>query len=192
MYISSSISAFKMPAPRRNGAALRPWPLPSPKASGLTRSLAWASTFPCSVHLPPARTLVRQVGTCTTRPCRPVRFFACRAFLCQPRAYPSAKPPAYKRSSRPFQACPVSFAFRHSSHSGDSITCRRFLGSGISSVACIAIWPPLSHANASSRRFPLRLRSSARNNATLLPPHRCGVFDSSYVMTIWAGYCRRW
>ena len=28
--------------------------------------------FPCSVHLPPARTLVRQVGPCTSRPCLPV------------------------------------------------------------------------------------------------------------------------
>jgi hypothetical protein len=31
-------------------------------------------------------------------------FYASRAFLCQLRAYPSAEPPAYKRSSQPFQA----------------------------------------------------------------------------------------
>ena len=181
-----------MPTPRRNGAALRPWPLPSPKSSGLTRSLTWVSTFPCIVHFPPARTYERQVGTCTSRPCRPVRMFACKALLCQPRAYSSAEPPASNRSSRPFQAslsplpsaiCPISAIPSPATDSS------------------IPVYPtspaqpsgPRGHTptHPSSRFYP-RLRSPARNNTTLLPLRRCDVFDSSCVMTICAGYCRRW
>ena len=73
--------------------------------------------------------------------------------------------------------------------------CRETLGRSLGSHDATELVGGMCHGNGcrqeTTRPHAISCRSPARNNATLLPPHRCEVFDSSCVMTIWTGYCRR-